>query len=269
MQQLTKNQVEQYLNRIKHVQVNKADLATLQSLHLAHVFNVPFENLDIHLGLGIDLDIIKVFKKIIDEKRGGYCFELNKLFALLLSQLGYQVRLSSARVLYGYPLGGEPRPRTHMVLFVVIEEVEYLVDVAFGNGLFQAIEAKDGANLECYGQQYRLRQVPDLGLLLELKVKRERLSLFSVEPELVSFNSDHEVANFFCSHSPDSVFTMRQYCTRPTVNGRITLDGMTLIVREKNKVEKTKIADISQYLTLLQQYFDINLPIDTEFSKLF
>ena len=67
-------------------------LATLQSLHLAHATHIPFENLDILLGRPIRLDLDSVCAKLIDGRRGGYCFEQNALFAAVLEAAGFRVR---------------------------------------------------------------------------------------------------------------------------------------------------------------------------------
>jgi N-hydroxyarylamine O-acetyltransferase len=82
-------------------------------LHRAHVMTVPFENLDIHLGRPISLAPADLFRKIVSSRRGGYCFELNGLFALLLEALGIAVTRLAARVLYG---AEGVRPRSHQVL---------------------------------------------------------------------------------------------------------------------------------------------------------
>ena len=68
------------------------------ALHEAHLLAVPFENLDIHLGREIVLDVASLWTKIIEQNRGGFCYELNGLFALLLRALGFQVDMLSAAV---------------------------------------------------------------------------------------------------------------------------------------------------------------------------
>jgi N-hydroxyarylamine O-acetyltransferase len=90
--------IEKYLERISfqdEIQINPGVLA---ALHRSHILNIPFENLDIHYGRKIILDLNQIEQKIIANRRGGFCYELNGLFGALLSQLGFEVKLISARV---------------------------------------------------------------------------------------------------------------------------------------------------------------------------
>ena len=87
-----------YLERITYHGSREPILPILQALHEAHLLAVPFENLDIFLGRAIVLDEASLWSKIIEQHRGGFCYELNGLFALLLRALGFQVDLLSAAV---------------------------------------------------------------------------------------------------------------------------------------------------------------------------
>jgi N-hydroxyarylamine O-acetyltransferase len=87
-----------YLERIGYAGSLEANLANLEALAWAHLTSVPFENFDVHLGRAIKLDVDTLTTKIVKRKRGGFCYELNGLFALLLRDLGYRVDLLSARV---------------------------------------------------------------------------------------------------------------------------------------------------------------------------
>ena len=80
-------EIEAYLQRIKHVGKVQTNEAALRSLHRAHLFTVPFENLDIHLGRKIVCDESRILHKIVNERRGGFCYELNGAFALLLARV--------------------------------------------------------------------------------------------------------------------------------------------------------------------------------------
>src|SRR5437764_12252268 len=96
--------IQRYLERINYHGSLEPTLQTLQALHEAHLLAVPFENLDIHLGRKILLDEESLWKKIVEQGRGGFCYELNGLFAWLLRALGFQVDLLSAGV--AHPSGG-------------------------------------------------------------------------------------------------------------------------------------------------------------------
>lgn len=118
-----------YLARIGYEGPVAPSIETLRALHLSHVLTVPFENLDIHLGCPISLEPSHLFRKIVLGRRGGYCFELNGLFALLLEEFGFAVTRLAARVLYG---AEGVRPRSHQILLVHLGEARWLVDVGFG-----------------------------------------------------------------------------------------------------------------------------------------
>ena len=105
---------------------------TLRALHRAHLMTVPFENLSIHLGEPISLAAGNLMDKIVTRRRGGFCYELNGAFALLLGALGFEVRLLAARVFGGDRLGP---PFDHLTLLVHASDGDgpWLADVGFGS----------------------------------------------------------------------------------------------------------------------------------------
>lgn len=128
---------ENYLNRIGYSEKPVADFETLKNLHKGHLYSIPFENLDIHRGKRIFLDINYIENKVINQKRGGFCYELNGLFYELLKQIGYDVKMVSASV-----FDDEEKPGAefdHMVLIVKIDGEEYLVDVGFGDNFIEPL----------------------------------------------------------------------------------------------------------------------------------
>lgn len=122
--------VQAYLERINYHGNLKPDFATLSALHQAHLFTVPFENLDIHLKRPIKLDEASLFDKIVNRRRGGFCYELNGLFAVLLCEVGYQVTLLSAGV--SNDIGGFGPDFDHLTLMVTLDNGHWLADVGFG-----------------------------------------------------------------------------------------------------------------------------------------
>ncbi|MGH2686128.1 MAG: arylamine N-acetyltransferase family protein [Actinomycetota bacterium] len=114
--------IERYLERIG---LDQSDLS-LEALQLAHVRSIPYENLDIHLGRDIRLDVDSLTAKMVDHRRGGYCYEQNTLFAAVLESLGFSVTRYLGRVRLSDAVS--PRPATHMALLVDGR----LVDVGFG-----------------------------------------------------------------------------------------------------------------------------------------
>jgi len=140
-----------YLDRI-----GAAPDAGLPAVHRAHVTSIPFENLDPHGGVPVSLDLGDLQRKLVEERRGGYCFEHNLLLAGALRALGAEVEPMLARVRLGRP-PDTPRPRTHLVLRVHSGGEEWLADVGFGNGtLLEPIPFGPGAEHEQSGWRFRV-----------------------------------------------------------------------------------------------------------------
>jgi N-hydroxyarylamine O-acetyltransferase len=164
---------------------------------------VPFENLDIHLGRRLVLDRDVNFAKIVDRGRGGWCFELNGLFAWLLEQLGFDVTLLGSRV-----LGTDwvSHDLAHLLLRVDLDQ-PYLVDVGFGEGRFDPVPLGDVA----------AGAIPHLD---GLTVK------FTLEPRMLT---DFQAMSDHLQTSPESGFVRRRVAHRALPDGRITLRELTFI----------------------------------------
>src|SRR5262245_27861823 len=121
--------IDAYLGRIGYTGSRAPTLEVLRALHRAHLYAVPFENLDIHAGRRIVLDQDALFQKVVTHRRGGFCYELNGLFAALLRKLGFDVTLLSGRV---HNDGGFGPEYDHMTLLVKLDG-RWLADVGFGS----------------------------------------------------------------------------------------------------------------------------------------
>ena len=120
----TKIDVDSYLNRIE-LEKEQPSLSYLKKLQKAHLLHIPFENLDIHYGSRIILDYGKIYDKVINRGRGGFCYELNGLFYHLLYHLGFECYIISAEV-YSKDNQSFGRPFDHMAVIVRISDEEYL-----------------------------------------------------------------------------------------------------------------------------------------------
>lgn len=134
---VTPPQTSQYLDFLQLPAPVKPDLQSLDSLISAHLERISFQGVDTFLGNIEPLTADAVFSKVVKERRGGNCFELNSLFARLLLALGYRVRVRCARIRWAVPEDVPPAPVDHMVLYVNVsdnkgQEMPYLVDVGFG-----------------------------------------------------------------------------------------------------------------------------------------
>lgn len=227
----------------------------LGALHYAHLLKVPFENLDIHLGREIILDERRFFHKIVTERRGGFCYELNGSFAALLKDLGFNVDLLSARV---YRDGGYGPEFAHLVVRVGLEE-DWLVDVGFGDSFLKPLRLLDGEEQLQNGVAYRLEKDSSGWELLSRGSRGhwESSYRFTLQPRLLS---DFEGMCRYTQTSPESHFTQKRLCTRATPTGRITISGQQLIITEDGQRKETNLADEGEYLSALEDYFGINLP---------
>ncbi|WP_265445506.1 arylamine N-acetyltransferase family protein [Acetivibrio straminisolvens] len=248
--------LEACLHRIKYSGKIDVSADTLQGLHICYTTNVPFENLDIIRGKEILLDNKSLFKKIVLRKRGGCCFEMNFFFEFILKSLGFKVRS-----LLGRPItdNEQVNAKIHQLLLVEIGDKNWLADVGFGgNGLIAPIPFEEGIVQNQFTETFRLTRDEKFGYILQHKRLEEYRSLYSFTLE-ETYPSDYLVANYFCSKSPYSIFTRKKICTKPTPEGRITLMGKELKIRQNGEVTKTVIEDDKEYDRVLKDYFDLTV----------
>jgi N-hydroxyarylamine O-acetyltransferase len=177
----------------------------IAAVHLAHVTSIPFENLDPHRGMPVSLAIEDLERKLLAERRGGYCFEQNLLLAAALEALGAEVDLLLARVRVGAPRGAT-RPRSHLVLRVGAEGSTWHADVGFGKGsLFEPIPFGPGPEQEQRGWRFRVVEDGD-ELVLQTAASGEGWEdVYGFSPDPVPL-VDVETANWFTSTHPRSPF---------------------------------------------------------------
>jgi N-hydroxyarylamine O-acetyltransferase len=219
------------------------------------MFAVPFENLDISLGRRIVCDETRFLHKIVDERRGGFCYEMNGAFAALLRELGFQVTLLSARVSGG---NGRDGPEfDHMALRVELEE-DWLADVGFGDCFVEPLRLKPGLEQEQFGRRYRLTAF-DGGLCVEANADGtwKKQYTFTLQPRKLS-----EFAGMCHYHqaSPDSHFTRKRVCSLATPEGRITLSGDKLIETRNGVREERALQGDEEWRAVLRDWFGVSLP---------
>lgn len=130
-----------YFARIGYTGTPRADLATLAALHRAHVQAIPFENLDVQLGKPPGLDPQAAFTKLVERGRGGWCYEQNGLFGLVLTTLGFAVTRMAGAVLR--QVRGDTTLGSHLFLKVSLEQ-DWLVDVGFGAAQLEPVPLTEG-----------------------------------------------------------------------------------------------------------------------------
>ncbi len=197
--------LEAYLLRIGYAGGLDPTIETLTALHRAHVLAIPFENLDILLGRPIRLDLASLQAKLIQGRRGGYCFEQNALFAAVLEHLGFDVTELAARVTMGEE---RATPRTHMILAVDIAGTRWLADVGFGGDtLLDPISFESAEPVHQGAWAFRLADGGDTRILWGLRADGWLdLYSFTLEPQLPV---DYEVANHYTSTWSRSPFVTK------------------------------------------------------------
>lgn len=236
--------------------------ATLDRLHRAHVSTVPFENLDLVLGREVRVDIDGVARKLVGDRRGGYCYEHGVLFAAALEQLGFRVRRLLARIGY-HP--ERPRPCTHMTLHVSADDGELLADVGFGAGLLAPLPWA-GDERSQGGWSYRLVTHEDGTRELQERGTGDWSALysFSTEPRHAS---DVTMANHFTATHPSSPFVGRPVVMRRGPDRRLRLLGRTLELIDPGGTAEQRVVADDELPGLLADTFGLPLS-DAELAAL-
>lgn len=227
----------------------------LEILHRAQVYSIPFENFDILLGRGINLDPEALYRKLVLQHRGGYCFELNGLFLRSLQHAGFHARALLARV----HLRGEPGGRTHQLALVTVGGRDWIADVGFGsNGLRAPLPLEPGRISIQDGHRYRLVDAGHYGSMLQWEQGGDWQNLYSFDLGYVS-RADIELSNHFTSTHPASFFTWSRVANLPRRSGRVSLVDFALTEIAGEELQESKLEAGPVYLAALEQYFGIRL----------
>lgn len=248
-----------YLQRLNYSATTVPTAESLRQLHLAHLQAVPFENLSIHAGEPIVLEDQALFEKVVRRRRGGFCYELNGVFASLLRELGFSVVKLSARVANDQ---GEFGPEfDHMTLLVTAPdapETRWLADVGFGD-CFNEPLLLDSREAQKQGTRtYRIDVEEDHLVLLQREGAGEWKPQyrFTLEPHEYS---DYAAMCHYHQTSPQSHFTRARVCTRATPNGRITLSEFRLITTTKGERRERLLDGEKAYQLVLRDQFGIEM----------
>lgn len=248
--------IQAYLQRINYHGSLTPTAEILRELQVAHLLAVPFENLSIHSGEPIVLEDEALFEKVVSRRRGGFCYELNGLFAALLRSLGFNVQMLSAGVANA---AGEFGPDfDHMTLVVRLDE-RWLADVGFGDSFREPL-LLDERGVQTQGERdYKIVAEGDYRILMQRESDADWQTQYRFTLQPFAY-ADYAAMCHYHQTSPDSHFTKAPLCSLATADGRVTLSGMRLITtsREVGR-EEVEVSGNDEFAQRLREYFGIEL----------
>ncbi|XP_051795389.1 arylamine N-acetyltransferase, pineal gland isozyme NAT-10-like [Acanthochromis polyacanthus] len=274
--------LEEYFRRIGfHGSYDKPDLETLKLIHKLHILSIPFENLSIHCGEKIIMDLEVIFNKVVRTSRGGWCLENNFLFGWVLREMGYDTTTLSSRV-FNSILNDFGPLDSHLVNKVIIDGKPYITDVSFGvsSQVREPLELISGKDQHQAAGVFRLLDKGDIWVLektarkplvvnpefakssLVNRKETKQIYCFTLEPR----ETEHFLDN---SHKlqtdPASLFTNRSICSLQTPTGFKALIGWTyceVTYKPEEGVDVLDMRDITddEIEQILREQFNVKLP---------
>lgn len=238
-----------YLSRICFDGEVSPDVATLTQLMQKQLQSIPFENTEVQAGRIPSMVPEDIVDKVLGRGRGGYCYEINGVFAMALSAIGFEWYFAGARPMF-YPMR---RPKTHMVVIVRVEGKNYLCDTGFGGYALRApIEIVKGEAVQD-GDRFRMELIDGEYVLSSLVQEEwQRQYGFTLQPQVwIEFS----LANYFNATHPDTIFTQKRLAIMQTPNERKILVDNELKLIEEGNLEKLEV----EYESALKEYFGLEL----------
>lgn len=248
--------VLKYLERINYTGSFDCTIETLFALQEAHYITVPYENFDILAGIPISLELSDLYRKIVLERRGGYCFELNGLFAVLLRGLGYNVTEYFSRYLRDEP--PLPMPR-HRILVVNIQDKRYFTDVGVGGVVPRWPLALDsGMEQQQNNETYRHKLDPILGNVIQEFRNGRWLNYVSFTNE-PAYPVDFIATNYWCQYAKESIFNNEPMAAILTPNGRVTMFGQEVRIFSQDGVKVIPVNNQDEFKKLAKEWFGVSV----------
>ena len=253
-------ELEAYLKRIEYRGVLEPTFSVLCKLHKQHLLTIPYENLDIHLGRYMPLDPEHSFTKLVTQKRGGWCYEMNSLFAWALREIGFKVNFIEGAVLRSER--GDKARRNHLVLRVELDK-PYLADVGFGDGFLEPIPLVEGT----YQQEKRTFELKELSgywrFFNDTKGSAATYD-FWLEPVSLEYfaHTCHDLQT-----SPESGFVQVTVCQGFTETSIVSLKGAVLKELTSEGLREVTISSGERYRDMLREYFGLELDVTKLWSK--
>lgn len=244
---------DEYLRRMAADRPAAPDAAALRTLQLQHLRTVPFENLSVHLGEPVVLTERALTDKLVRDRRGGFCYELNGVFAALLTALGYDAALLAARVFEDD--GSLGIPYDHAVVRVRLPGGPVFADVGFGRHSHYPLRLDMADEQPDPGGVFRVQETPEG----DIDVLRDGAPRYRVEPR-PRVLADFEADCWWHTTSPKSHFTRSPICSRLTADGgRITLSGRTFTTTAADGSRTERVLPETELLPAYRTHFGITL----------
>ncbi|WP_270223203.1 arylamine N-acetyltransferase family protein [Staphylococcus epidermidis] len=250
---------ESYL-KIKHSYYSNPSLEALNYYVRRFMITVPFENINVQNKIPISIDIKDLYNKIVIQRRGGFCYELNHLFATYLEHKGFHVTRAAATVYT--PNGGRSPEGSHMSLYVNIEGTLYITDVGFGDLPTSIIEIGSKTQFNpTYDKNgvYRAVWINDNQYALQKLRQNKWMTLYEAHLKSQSIK-DFEDKISYNEHHPHSIFVRHLLITQPQSFGRATMTYHSLTLSNDSTKHKYDITT-NNYKYFLKKYFNLNVSI--------
>lgn len=264
--------LDAYFRRIGHTGGREPTLDTLAALQLGHVQAIAFENLNPLLGWPVPLDAPALERKLVQDRRGGYCYEQNLLFGHVLRALGFHVTGLAARVLWTYYPEDAITPRSHQLLRVALADGSYLVDVGFGGQtLTGPLRLEPDLEQATPHEPFRLVSAGD-GFRMQCRIGTAWKTLYRFDLQ-EQFQPDYEILNYYAANHPDSRFTSTLIAARPATDRRYALlDNQLAVHHLGGPTERRVLGTVAEVREALERVFLLSLPdapeLDTAIGRL-
>ncbi len=242
-----------YLERIGYTAPVQVDRETLFGLHRAHLLAIPYENLDIHFGRPLTLDLDDIFDKLVTRRRGGWCYEMNGLFAWALREIGFDVTLLAGTV--GRATGGATAEGNHLLMRVALDR-DYVADVGFGNGFIEPLPLVEGAFNQLGFLRFTLRRTRDLWELLGDGTGGPGFDFPLTAATLAQFERQCHALQT----EPTSGFVRVVVCHRFSADAIHSLRGAVLQTLDSAGRRSTTLDTLPAYRRALSDVFGLDLP---------
>ncbi|UQA58660.1 arylamine N-acetyltransferase family protein [Polyangium aurulentum] len=263
--------LDAYFQRIGYTGPRAATLDVLRDIVRRHAETIPFENLSPFLGWPVPLDLPSLEKKLLHERRGGYCFEQNRVLQVVLQSLGFRITPLAARVLWNIP-EDTITPRSHMLLRVDLDEGPYIADVGFGGQTPTGpLRLETGIEQSTPHEPYRLFDKAGY-IVMQAKAGESWRTTYRFDLQ-EQFQADFEVTNYYLSTHPNSHFRTTLRVARPAPGCRYTLLNRQMSIHHVDgPTERRVLESAAEMRQALERDFLIAVPdtpdLDAAFERL-